>query len=57
MYDFKAMQENAVYPLLGKENEMDAGFLHEYIYSYLIKLKEYFNQTAEKGYAIILYFS
>lgn len=57
MYDFKAMQENAVYPFLGKENEMDAGFLHEYIYSYLIKLKEYFNQTAEKGYAIILYFS
>lgn len=24
---------------------------------YLTKLKEYFNQTAEKGYAIIFYFS
>ncbi len=57
IYDFKSMQENAVYPLHGNENEMDTGFFYEYIYSYLIKLREYFNQTAEKGYAIILYFS
>lgn len=57
MYDFKSMQENAVYPLHVNENEMDAGFFYEYIYSYLVKLREYFNQTAEKGYAIILYFS
>ena len=57
MYDFKAMQENAVYPLQGNENEMDSGAFYEYIYSYLIKLREYFNQTAEKGFAIILYFS
>lgn len=56
-YDFKAMQENAVYPLQGNENEMDSGPFYEYIYSYLIKLREYFNQTAEKGFAIILYFS
>lgn len=26
MYDFKSMQENAVYPLHGNENEMDTGF-------------------------------
>ncbi|MFR4439729.1 MAG: YfbM family protein [Hungatella sp.] len=57
MYDFKSMQENAIYPLHGNENETDAVFLYEYIYSYLTKLREYFNQTAEKGYAIILYFS
>nr|WP_296466470.1 YfbM family protein [uncultured Acetatifactor sp.] len=57
MYDFKSMQQNAVYPLHGKGNEMDTGGFYEYIYSYLIKLREYFNQTAEKGYAIILYFS
>lgn len=57
MYDFKSMQENAVYSLHGNENEMDAGFFNEYIYSYLVKLREYFNQTAVKGYAIILYFS
>ena len=57
MYDFRSMQENAVYPLHGNENELDTGFLYEYIYSYLTKLREYFNQTAEKGYALILYFS
>lgn len=57
MYDFKSMQENAIYPLRGNENEMDAEVLYEYIYSHLIKLKEHFNQTAKKGYAIILYFS
>lgn len=57
MYDFRSMQENAVYPLHGNENELDAGFIYEYIYSYLTKLRAYFNQTAEKGYAIILYFS
>ena len=57
MYDFKSMRENAVYPLHGRENETGAGSFYEYIYSYLIKLREFFNQTAEKGYAIILYFS
>ena len=57
MYDFQSMKENAVYPLCGSETETDAEFLYEYIYSYLIKLREYFNQIAEKGYAIILYFS
>lgn len=57
MYDFKSMQENMVYPLHGNENEVDTGSFYEYIYSYLIELREYFNQTAEKGYAIILYFS
>lgn len=57
MYDFKSMQENMVYPFHGNENETDTGFIYEYIYSYLIKLKEFFNQTAEKGYAIILYLS
>ena len=57
MYDFKSMQENAIYPLHRNEIETDAVFLYEYIYSYLTKLREYFNQTAEKGYAIILYFS
>ena len=57
MYDFKSMRENRVYPLDGNENEEDTEFFYEYIYSYLIKLREYFNQTAEKGYAIILYFS
>ena len=51
------MQENMVYPLHGNENEVDTGSFYEYIYSYLIELREYFNQTAEKGYAIILYFS
>lgn len=57
MYDLQSMKENAVYPLYGNETEADAEFLYEYLYSYLIKLREYFNQTAEKGYAIILYFS
>lgn len=57
MYDFKSMQENAVYPLHRNENKIDARCLYEYIYSYLTKLKAYFNQTAEKGFAIILYFS
>lgn len=57
MYDFESMREKAVYPLHGNENETDAGSFYEYIYSYLIKLREYLNQTAEKGYAMILYFS
>lgn len=57
MYDFKSLQEKAVYPLHGNEKEEDAEPFYEYIYSYLIKVREYFNQTAEKGYAIILYFS
>lgn len=57
MYDFQSMKENAVYPLYRNETEADAEFLYEYPYSYLTKLREYFNQTAEKGYAIILYFS
>lgn len=57
MYDIKLMKENAVYPLYGNENEIESGFLYEYIYSFLIKLRQYFNQTADKGYAIILYFS
>lgn len=57
MYDFQSMKENAVYPLYRNETEADAEFLYEYLYSYLTKLREYFNQTAEKGYAIILYFN
>lgn len=48
MYDFQSMKENAVYPLYGNETEADAEFLYEYIDSYLIKLREYFNQTVKK---------
>lgn len=57
VYDFKSMQENAIYPLHGNENEIDAVLLYEHIYLYLTKLREYFNQATKKGYAIILYFS
>ena len=57
MYDFKSIQENTVYPLHGTENETDAELLYEYIYSYLIKLREYFNETARKEYSILFYFN
>ena len=53
MYDFELMEENKIYPLHGKENE--AGIFYEYIYSYLSKIKNFFELTAEKGYAIIFY--
>lgn len=57
MYDFKSIQQNAVYPLHGTENEMDAELLYEYIYSHLIKLREYFNETARKERSILFYFN
>ena len=50
MYDFKEMQENGVYPI--DKNEPDTG-LDEYIYFYLAEVREFFQQTAEKEYAII----
>ena len=53
MYDFELMEENKIYPLHGKGNE--AGIVYEYIYSYLSKIKNFFELTAEKGYAIIFY--
>lgn len=53
MYDFELMEENKIYPLHGKGNE--AGIFYEYIYSYLSKIKNFFELTAEKGYAIIFY--
>lgn len=46
MYDFRLMQENGIYPPHG--NESESGFYYEYIYSYLIMLRKYFKQTAEK---------
>lgn len=53
MYDFELMEENKIYPFHGKENE--AGIFYEYIYSYFSKIKNFFELTAEKGYAIIFY--
>lgn len=55
MYDFKMMKENDIYPLYGKENENEAGVFYEYIYSYLIEIKKFFELTAEEGYAIIFF--
>ncbi len=55
MYDFKSMKENGIYPLCENENANDAGIFYEYIYSYLDKLKKYFELMAEKEYAIIFY--
>ena len=40
MYDFKSMQENAVYPLHGNENEKDSGFLYEYWSKFLYFIGE-----------------
>lgn len=57
LYDFASMQKNSVYPLHGSENETDAASFYEYIASYLVKLRAYFHQTAEKGYGMIFYFS
>jgi len=55
MYNFKLMKENGIYPLCGNENVNEAGVFYEYIYSYLDKLKKYFERMAEKEYAIIFY--
>ena len=55
MYDFKLMKEKRIYPLSGNENANDVDAFYEYIYSYLEKLKKYFEQMAEKGYSIIFY--
>lgn len=55
MYDFKLMKEKGIYPLSGNENANEAGEFYEYVYSYLLKLKKYFELMAEKEYAIIFY--
>ncbi len=55
MYYFKLMEENKISPLHGKENEDEADVFYEYIYFYLSKIKNFFDLTAEKGYAIIFY--
>lgn len=55
MYDFKLMKEKRIYPLNGNENANDVDAFYEYIYSYLEKLKKYFERMAEKEYAIIFY--
>jgi len=55
MYDFKLMREKKIYPLCGNESDDEAGMFYEYIYSNIDKLKRYFEQMAEKEYAIIFY--
>lgn len=55
MYDFERMKEHGIYPLCGNENVDEAGVFYEYIYSYLDKLKRYFEGMAEKEYAIVFY--
>lgn len=55
MYDFKLMKDNGIYSLSGNESANEADIFYEYIYSYLDKLKKYFELMAEKEYAIIFY--
>ena len=55
MYDFKLMKENGIYSLSENESANEADIFYEYIYSYLDKLKKYFELMVEKEYAIIFY--
>lgn len=51
LYDFKAMRDNRVYPLFG--NEPEAQELYDYLYEYLVMIRDYLNQAAEKECAIV----
>lgn len=55
MYDFKLMKENGIYPLCDNGNANEADIFYEYIHFYILKLKEYFKEAAEKGYAILFF--
>lgn len=55
MYDFKEMRANKVYPLLEDVPDSEAEDFYEYIYSYLVEIREYFNQAVEKGMAILFW--
>ena len=52
MYDFKMMQKEELYPLVEDDDENE---FYEYIFLYLMELKQYFMQTAKQGYAIVFY--
>lgn len=53
-YDFQSMQAHQVYPLYGMKPE-DAEVFYQYLYSNVMELKTYFQEIAEKGYAIIFH--
>ncbi len=53
MYDYEAMRKKGVYPLFG--NEEDPEELFEYLRADLEALREFFQQTVEKGYAVVFY--
>lgn len=53
-YDFKSMREKKIYPLWGEESDNQSDEIYEYIEFYLEKIRDFFNQAAEKEEAVIL---
>lgn len=51
-YDFEAMKEDEVYPIWD-DDEADAFF--EYIHPYLLDLREFYKNAADKNHAVIFY--
>lgn len=53
-YNFSEMLEDEVYPIVEDDNEKE---FFDYIYSYLLAIKEFYKKTIEKELAIIFYIS
>lgn len=52
MYDFQAMVADEVYPIATDDDEDE---FYQYIYSYLMDIKEFYKEAADKGKAVIFY--
>ena len=52
LYDFEWLKENEVYPIT--EEDTEDGF-YSYIHPYLAQLKQYFQQAAQQGSAMVFY--
>jgi len=53
-YNFSEMLEDEVYPIVEDEDEKE---FFDYIYSYLLEIKEFYKKTIEKELAILFYIS
>ncbi|MGI6699208.1 MAG: YfbM family protein [Christensenellales bacterium] len=52
MYDYQAMLDAAIYPLLPGEEDDD---FFDYVYGYFSPLKDFYLNAAQKGYSVLFY--